>query len=447
MNSHPNRLNGAVFRMGDYTLRRTDVNDAADRARQHVLDARLGDPTVFGLAPYARFTGLVEDALRAPKAWSYTDARGHPELREALSRGNPESGNQGYRIHPDDIFVGAGISGITRSLFSTLITKGDEVVIPTWSYIIYFAEAALSRARVVNAPLARNGEPDLDALESVITRRTKALFITTVGNPLGIAMGKETFCEILSLINRKEREYNHPIYLVADTIYESFRSGSYRIDPMELAASEGRIGPTVELYSISKMIGAPAARLGWMRVHRGTAFDEEVSSWIESLAKICQPTLGPVATPFQLALSRMFNELSDPQRREEYDSFMNGRRIEVIGRVRRLMRALSGIDGLVFPEYFLGADGRPDPMTVNSFYIVCGIDKKLRPRGGFSQAREMADHQISKGRIPVVLATPADSFLSSELRGAPQEYLRIVALSQDTDAFAEAIGSYARSMR
>src|SRR5512143_744209 len=213
-------LNNAVFAMGDYTLRRTDVNDAADSAhslRRGVIDSRLGDPTVFGFAPYPRYMALLEEVIREPRGWSYTDARGLPELREALGKGNPETGNGRYTVHPDNVVVGCGISGVARSLLGTMIGSGDEVVIPAWSYILYFAEAALARAKVVDAPLAGNGEPDIDALSATINSRTKAVFITTVGNPLGVAMRKETFCELISAINRKEREYNHPIYLVADT--------------------------------------------------------------------------------------------------------------------------------------------------------------------------------------------------------------------------------------
>ncbi len=444
-------LNNAVFAMGDYTLRRTDVNDAADRAhslkRGMVIDSRLGDPTAFGFKPYKRYMALIEQALKEPRSWSYTDARGLPELREALGKGNPETGNGRYTVHPDNVFVGCGISGVARSLFGTIIESGDEVVIPKWSYILYFAEAALAKAKVVDAPLARNGEPDIGALSDAITSRTKAVFITTVGNPLGVAMRKESFCELISAINRKEREFGHPIYLVADTIYEGYRSGSLRIDPIEMAVMEGRLGPTIELYSISKMIGFPAARLGWMRADPGTGFQGQAREFQELMARIVQPTLGPAPTPFQLALLRLYSEMSEPGARAEYDDFTNQRRIEVIGRVRRLMAALSSIDGITFPPYLLGCDDKPDPGAVNAFYLVFGVEEGIMPRSGLSQARAMADFLIDSPPLPVILATPGDSFLPAALRGKGQEYIRMVALCEKTDWIAESIGRFVQSRK
>jgi aspartate/methionine/tyrosine aminotransferase len=445
------RLNGAVFRMGDYTLRRTDVNDAAERARKQgkgmVMDARLGDPTVFGMTPNGRYMALVEEAIREPRTWSYSEARGLEELREVLGKGNPENGEGGYAIPAERVFLGPGVSGVTRFLFSSMISReaGDNVIIPEWSYIIYFAEAELSQAQVRNAPLSGNGEVDLERLRERIDRRTKAVFLTTVGNPLGIAMRPESIGQLIGIINSKEREYNHPIYLVADTIYEGFRSGSAPVDPIRLSIEHGRLGPTIELYSISKMIGAPGARLGWMRVHHGGgSFDDEIGAFLESLARVFQPSLGTSSNAFQLALLRLYREMAAD--RSGFEEFRNARRTEAIGRVRRLLTELSRIDGLVFPQYYYRG-GALDLDCLNSFYILLGLDKSMRVRNGMSQAREMAEYMIDTPGVPVILATPGDSFLARDLRGREQEFMRIVGLSDNPDMVAGAIASFVRSRK
>ena len=446
----PTRLNQAVFGMGDYTLRRTDVNDASERAGKlgrKTVDARLGDPTVFGLKTYPRYTALVEEALRDPRSLSYGDARGVNDLREILGRGNVEFGRDGYAISPERIFIGSGISGVTRSLFTAITNKGDEVVIPKWSYIIYFAEAALSEAKVVNVRLAERGEVDLNSLRDSITKNTKAIFVTTVGNPLGVAMRMETFSEIIRIVNAKERVFNHPIYLVADTIYEGFRTGSPCIDPIALSIKEGRLGPTIELYSISKLISAPGARIGWMRIyHNNEDFKDEVDDFVESLARLFQPTLGATATPFQSALAKLYSGLSQQGLRNEFEDFKTTRRIEAIGRTRKLLDALSEIDGLVFPEYYYN-EGRIDCNSLNSFYVLFGVDKSLRPRAIFSQARELADFLLETEGYPVLLATPGDSFLASELRGKEQEFMRVVALFENSAEVVQGIKMFVESKR
>src|SRR3989338_10463561 len=103
------RLNKAVEGMGDYTLRRTDVNHVLDRHKEKlegrkIIDARLGDPVVFGFNPNPRFMDIAAEVIHNPLNWGYTNAAGLQGLREVLGRGNPETGQGDYTIHPYNIF-------------------------------------------------------------------------------------------------------------------------------------------------------------------------------------------------------------------------------------------------------------------------------------------------------------------------------------------------------
>ena len=445
------RLNPAVFGMADYTLRRTDVNAAIERAKKlakpDVIDARLGDPSVFGLGPYGRYAAHVAQAMRNPKAWSYTDSRGLGELREVLAQGNPEFGKNGYSISSDNVFIGPGISGVARSLFTAMINKGDEVAIPEWSYIIYFAEAALSQAKVANVRLTQTGQVDLDHLEDSIGPKTKAVFITTVGNPLGVAISHESFERVAEIVNRKEREFNHPIWLVCDTIYENFRTLSEPIDPIEKVLDGSRLGPTVDFYSISKTIAAPAARLGWMRIAEGSDFKEETAEFIESLARLYQPTLGMAPAAFQLGLANLYQEIAGSSpKRKAFDDFRLRIKMQALGRTREFIRRASRIEGVVFPECY--HDGQEvDPNIIQSWYVLVAGDKSILPRNGISQSRQMADFLIDNPGSPIVFTTPGDSFLASDLRGQEQEFMRVVVLSERVEEMVESVSRFVESKR
>lgn len=448
--SDSRRTNPAVSGMGGYTLRKTDVGPAAERAKglgKRIIDARLGDPTVFGLDPFMGYRVLVEDAVAKTRNWGYGNSCGLDALREVLGRGNAENGTNNYVIPPDRVFVGPGVSGVARALFQTLIDPAalDQVVIPKWSYIIYFAEAALSNAKVVNAALRRNGEVDVGSVKDSITRNTKAVFVTTVGNPLGVAMRHETFGELVRVVNEKEREFNHPICLVADTIYEGFRTGSDPLDPIEVSMRVGRHGPTIEVYSISKMIGAPGARLGWMRVyHNGEDFRAEVDGFLEALTTVFQPTLGLAPNAFQIGLQQLYEELQSGDRKW-FDEFKGHRSKEVIKRTRDLLSMLAEIPGVVFPQYYYGSNG-VEADRVHSPYVLFGVDKEVMPKGEVSQSRELADFTIDQGDMPAVLTTPADNFLAAELRGDPQEFMRAVALS-GADRITQPVRDFVASRR
>ncbi|MEW6748172.1 MAG: pyridoxal phosphate-dependent aminotransferase [Candidatus Micrarchaeota archaeon] len=442
--------NPAISGMSGYTLRKTDVSPIAERAKamgKRVIDARLGDPTAFRLKPFRGYTGLVEEALEDGRCWGYADSRGLEELRAVLGTGNPERGTNGYVVPPERVFVGAGVSGVARAFFQAIIDPSahDEVAIPKWSYIIYFAEAALSRANVRNVPLAQSGEVDTMALSDSITPRTRAVFITTVGNPLGIATSEETFRQIIDIVNRKEMEFGRPVCLVADTIYEGFRTGSEPIDPIKMSVEAGRAGPTIEFYSISKLIGAPGARLGWMRFHHdGGEFKSECERMVEALTTVFQPALGLTPNAFQIALMRLYRSFGDSTR-DRFDNFASERRNAVISRTRGLLGLLSGLDGITFPRYYK-EDGVVDPGRVHSPYILFGLDERIRPRAGVSQSAELAGFLMDSD-LPVLLTTPADSFLAEGLRGQGQEYMRAVSLMTDPYLAQVALSRFVESKR
>jgi aspartate/methionine/tyrosine aminotransferase len=443
------QLNPRVFELDFYTLRETDVNPIADNAKnagKSIIDARLGDPIAFRLWTYNRYKQLVQEAWDDPKNYGYSAAVGVPELRRLLAHGNVEFGTTGYSLEAKDVFIGSGISGVARGLFSTIINpvNGDEVVIPKWSYIIYLAEAALSGAKVSNVDLDATGIVDLGALKDSINRKTKAVFITTVGNPLGVAMSPKTFGQIVEILNDKEREFNHPIYLITDIIYEGFRAAA-PLDPILISKEKGRLGPTIELYSISKLISAPGMRLGWMRVyHNGEAFTNVMREFYGGFSMCRQPSLGPAATASQLALYKLYSEFDIAERRQQFCTFQTDRVRETRKRVHTTLMALSEIPEIVFPKYYYTDNGSvPNPDTLNSFYILFGIDHALCPRGELSQARRMAEYLMETSHS-VVLATPGDSFLAHEYRGhkQKQELMRIVALYEDPYRVVESVQKY-----
>jgi len=449
-------LNPRVQGMKDYTLRRTDVNDAEARAlslrREPIIDGRLGNTIKFGLGTYPPYKEALAAAAMDDSSHSYTNAKGLPALNEMLAEGNLEFGVKGYCIDPERVFVGAGISGLARSLFDVIINPfgKDNVVIPAWSYIVYFAEAARTGSAIINAGLCKDGQVDLDDLRRKINRDTKAVIVTTVGNPLGVAMEPMVLHRIMEIVNEMEGRFRHPISLVVDRIYEDFRTCGEPLDPIGMAIAGGREGPLIDMYSISKMIAAPGDRLGWMRVyHDGKKYAAEVAALVEGLTRLVQPPLGQTATLQQEALRRVFAGFSDEAKRRHYDAFREQRRDECIRRMRGFLSEASVIPDIVFPEYCYGEDGKADPKRLHTFYVLVGVVKELRPRGGMTLARELAEFCIDNPRMPVPLGTPGDNFLEAGLRNAPQEYMRFVALFNDTQRgmVVEALRRFVESKR
>jgi aspartate/methionine/tyrosine aminotransferase len=446
-------LNMTVFKLASHTLRENDVLPALGRAEaagRLVIPSQLGDPVKHGLYAYDPFMHYNAEEACDPKKLGYNDSCGYPPLRDVLSIGNVEFGTTGYHLPRERVIIEAGISGAVRSMMAVLITpgNGDEVVIPKWSYTLYLAEAELAEAKVKNVELDSRGIVDLDKLRDSINDKTKAVFITTMGNPLGVAISKETFREIVGIVNAKETHFKHPIYLVADIIYEGFRQGG-PIDPITLSMEAHRIGPTIELYSVSKLMASPGVRLGWMRIyHSGESFSDEVHAFTQACSILLQPGLGAASTPSQIALFRAYDELSNTAKRERFNTYISGRRDEVRRRVHGIYDGLQQIDGIIFPDYYYDGSHKLDFAALNTFYILAGISPELITRGELSHARQMADYQIDHNAPSVVIAVPGDHFLADEWRGQGQEFFRIVALFDETrKAALESIRQFVDSLK
>ncbi len=440
-------FNPKIKNMERYTLRETDVNPAAERAAKMclpVIEGRLGDATAFGLSRPKRLAELFRESCE--KNLGYAPARGLLSLREELAERHSE-----YGVDPDHIFVGAGISGVVRSIFDVLLVEGDEVAIPEYSYIVYLAESTRMGATIRNICLEDDGQIDVDHLKSKISENTKVVVLTTVGNPLGVAVRENVFTEVIRIINEKEREFGHPIYLIADTIYEKLRAKTTPLDPIAISCREGRVGPTIHVNSLSKLYVSPGERLGWAKVAWGNDFKDQQEQFLRFMVNVMQPTLGQVPTRIQWAFAQYLMERRTNQSaREEHERFIQDMSDEVHRRVLAFVNELVEIPGIVFPRYYNAKNGSGydfEPVH-ESYYTLWGPDHALRRRGNLSLARELADFLIKK-QMTVLLGTPGDSFLEEGLRGRGQEYMRVVALFDDEKRAKaiEGIAAYMESLR
>jgi aspartate aminotransferase len=125
----------------------------------------------------------------------YTWARGIPELRQALAGFHHRT--LGVRIDPERITIpGAAMLAIVTAL-QCVVETGDNVVIvaPVWPNIFQAAQVAGAEVRLVRLDEDWNSgrwRLDLDKLFSQCDARTKAIFISSPGNPTGwMASGAE----------------------------------------------------------------------------------------------------------------------------------------------------------------------------------------------------------------------------------------------------------------
>ena len=83
----------------------------------------------------ANVVKAAADACLDPKNYKYTPTPGLPELREAIAAKMLR--DSGYEVNADQVVVTNGGKQAVYESFQILLNEGDEVIIPTPSFVCY----------------------------------------------------------------------------------------------------------------------------------------------------------------------------------------------------------------------------------------------------------------------------------------------------------------------
>jgi aspartate/methionine/tyrosine aminotransferase len=188
----------------------------------------------------------------------YTWQRGIPELREALSRYYARHFSK--TLSSDHFYVtGSGMHAIMLAV-QALTNPGDELIYlsPSWPNIVASVEIGGAKPVVLPLDFVDGGwSLDLQKLESLITPRTRALFINTPSNPTGWTASREELAAILELSRR------HGLWIIADEIYALYYYGKETRAPSFLDVMEEG-DRVIFANSFSKNWSMTGWRLGWL---------------------------------------------------------------------------------------------------------------------------------------------------------------------------------------
>lgn len=142
----------------------------------------------------------------------YTENRGDAALRCALSAFETEK--RGLCYTPDEIIITAGATEAIFIAMLGILNPGDQVVIPTPAFGLYNTIARVCGAVPVSVDTAPHGfQLTAEALENVLTPRTKLLILNSPNNPTGVIYSPENLDAIAALVKK------HGIYVLSDDVY------------------------------------------------------------------------------------------------------------------------------------------------------------------------------------------------------------------------------------
>lgn len=186
----------------------------------------------------------------------YTSNAGMNELRAAISRYMERRFSLKY-CAKSEIFVTVGGSEAIDIAIRALVNPGDEVILPTPSFVCYGPIAKMAGATVVELPTYACDEFKLtpEALRAAITPKTKLLILPYPANPTGAVLRREELEAIADVL----RDTN--VAVLSDEIYAELTYGGNHVS---IASIDGMRERTVLVSGFSKAYAMTGWRLGYI---------------------------------------------------------------------------------------------------------------------------------------------------------------------------------------
>ena len=201
---------------------------------------------------------VAEGAIAAIRAGHniYTRLDGIARLRQAIAA--KQVREYGLEYDPEsEIVVSSGATGGLHAAAMALLNPGDEVLLFEPFYGYHVSTLQSLRMKPVFVPLAEPGwEIDLDALNTAVTPRTRALLLNSPANPSGKVFTRAEL-EALAAFAKE-----HDLFVFTDEIYEYFVYGGHSHIP--LASLPGMRERTITISGFSKTFSVTGWRLGYV---------------------------------------------------------------------------------------------------------------------------------------------------------------------------------------
>ncbi|KGP92104.1 aromatic amino acid aminotransferase [Pontibacillus chungwhensis BH030062] len=185
---------------------------------------------------------------------SYTHNAGMLPLRKAISKFAEQE--YGLSYQPDtEIITTVGASQAIDLTFRTILTPGDEVILPAPVYPGYEPCIRLAGGIPVHADTTHTDfKLTVDTLKKHITDQTKCVVLPYPSNPTGATLTKEEIEALATFL--KERD----LFVLSDEIYSQL---TYDEPHTSIATQEGMREKTIVINGVSKSHSMTGWRIGY----------------------------------------------------------------------------------------------------------------------------------------------------------------------------------------
>ena len=275
----------AIRELFEYGKQRAAVVGA-----ENVYDFSLGNPTVPAPDCVDETIRRLTEELDCIRLHGYTSAQGDAETRTAIAEFLNKT--HGTNFGANDFYITMGAAASLSIAFHALTTSTEDeyiAIAPFFPEYKVFVEATGASLKVVPAD-TKEFQIDFLALGQMINAHTKGVIINSPNNPSGAVYSAQTIERLATLLGEKEKEYGHPIFIIAD---EPYREIVY--DGVEVPFVTKYYNNTLVCYSYSKSLSLPGERIGYILVpqeaYESKALYAAVTGAGRALGYVCAPSM------------------------------------------------------------------------------------------------------------------------------------------------------------
>ncbi len=284
------------------------IRKISDRAKPGSISLGLGEPDL----PTPDV--IVREAVRViqEEKSGYTLQAGLLALRERIAGDYPH-----LSLTNDQVIVTAGSQEALYLILRTLVTEGDEVLMPNPGFIAYpmITQMVGGRAVTYRLPAKDDFGFDLEDFKSRLSPRTKVVICISPSNPTGRALTKDDLRGIAEALSASGAN----AFIVSDEIYRELYFTAER--PASISEFYPR---TIIVGGLSKSMRMTGWRIGWL------AGDEAVmraALVLHGYVTTCASSISQKA-----ALAAWTDEAAAT--RDEYRAIFHRRRDHLLGLLR-----------------------------------------------------------------------------------------------------------------
>ncbi len=275
----------------------------AEIGYENVFDYSLGNPSV--PVPQA-FTDKMIELLQTQDVMElhgYSQSQGIPSVRAKFAAYLNKTFGMNYTA--EHIFMTTGAAGAVAHAVRAVTQPGDEVITfaPYFPEYYHYVNQTGAVLKVVPAD-TEQFQIHFGELEKAINSKTMAVLINTPNNPSGTVYSTATLQKLAALLEKKQKEYGHDIFIISDEPYREIV-----FDGVDAPYVSTFYQNTLSCYSFAKSLSIPGERLGYVAANPKCTDAELISVMCSQISRgighNCPPSI------IQIAVSEVLGITSD----------------------------------------------------------------------------------------------------------------------------------------